>query len=573
MSYDLLFKKANDLYLAGALNQAEELYRQILEVVPENPDVLNMLGLTAHAKGCFNEACDYFYKALQFAPGHLPIYFNLAVSLTSAGKLHEAVKAYLKVIGLNPDIKEVYNNLGGIYENLHDYNTAKEYYRKASALDSAYLEPAVNLAVLENNVAALQQIAKQHPCSALPPYYLAQLNLKQNNPLQAEQYIRTAQNLDDTSFEIYLSAGNIFLKLGKTDEAEQAFSKVLKLNAKCVPALINLGMLENDENLYRAALDLEPDNAEAHAGLATLLYKQKRTLEALEEYRKAVIINPDMPAVSNNLALILKDGGDYRRAIDLLLNAVKQSPENTEIAINLAETLTLFYNQNHQEAEKIAEQWKLFMPDNLFAARVFASFKGENCANTAQYAEALFDAFAETYEQTMQNINYAAIQKLQSLGFAPVGKVLDLGCGTGLVGQAFKSSANSFVGVDISQKMLDAAASKSSYSALIKDDVTDFLCKNELKFNFIIALDAIEYVDSFESLAAFLENIPFIFTIENAADEVSNYQLGTSGRYRHNPQYIRKTLANVGYKKIKEYPLVLRQENGADVNGTLFWAE
>lgn len=573
MSYDLLFEEANNLYLSGALNQAEDLYRQILEVVPENPDVLNMMGLTAHAKGCFSEACEYFYKALQFAPHHLPLYFNLAVSLTAAGKLHEAANAYFEVIKLNSNIKEAYNNLGGIYESLNQPEKAKEYYRKALKIDAAYLEPSVNLAALDHDVAALQSLCEQHPMSALPLYYLALINFKQNNLAEAERYIKLAQNRDTSSADIYLLAGNIALKTNNTDEAVKAFAQALQINGKCAPALINLAALTTDESLYRRALDLEPNNAEAHAGLAALLYKQKRTLEALEEYRQAVILNPDMPEVSNNLALILKDTGDYERAADLLLNAIKQALQQTEFSINLAETLTLFYAQNPQEACKIAEQWQKFAPDNVFANRLVAAFNGKISADGKAYTEALFDAFAENYEQTMQNINYSAIAKLKELNFTPIGKVLDLGCGTGLVGQALKSDKNSFTGVDISQKMLNLAASKGVYADLIKDDIVNFLSCNKLSFDFYIALDVFEYIDDFAKITTLIKNKPFIFTIENAPDEVSSYQLNASGRYKHNPQYIRKQLTAAGYKNIKEYPLILRQENGADVNGTMFWAE
>ena len=573
MSYDLLFEKANNLYLAGALNQAEDLYRQILEVVPENPDVLNMMGLTAHAKGCFSEACECFYKALRFSPRHLPLYFNLAVSLTAAGKLHEAVKAYFEVIKLDANIKEAYNNLGGIYESLNQPEKAKEYYRKALKIDAAYLEPSVNLAALDHDVAALQSLCEQHPTSALPLYYLALINFKQNNLAEAEQYIKLAQNRDTSSADIYLLAGNIALKINNTDEAVKAFAQALQINGKCASALINLAALTADESLYRKALDLEPNNAEAHAGLAALLYKQKRTLEALEEYRQAVILNPDMPEMSNNLALILKDTGDYERAADLLLNAIKQAPQQTDFSINLAETLTLFYAQNPQEACKIAEQWQKFAPDNVFVNRLVSAFNGKNIADGKAYTEALFDAFAENYEQTMQNINYSAIAKLKELNFAPIGKVLDLGCGTGLVGQAFKSAANSFIGVDISQKMLNLAASKGVYADLIKDDIINFVSANKLKFDFIIALDVVEYIDDFCKIAACVNGIPFIFTIENAPENVIEYKLNTSGRYQHNPRYICKQLTAAGYKNIKEYPLILRQENGADVNGTLFWAE
>lgn len=573
MSYDLLFEKANNLYLAGALNQAEDLYRQILEAVPENPDVLNMMGLTAHAKGCFSEACECFYKALRFAPRHLPLYFNLAVSLTAAEKLHEAVNAYFEVIKLDANIKEAYNNLGGIYESLNQPEKAKEYYRKALKIDAAYLEPSVNLAALDHDVAALQSLCEQHPTSALPLYYLALINFKQNNFTEAEKYIVSAQNSDNVSADIYLLAGNIALKLNNSDEAVKAFTKALQINGKCASALINLASLTEDETFYRKALDLESNNAEAHAGLATLLYKQKRILEALEEYRQAVILNPDMPEMSNNLALILKDTGDYERAADLLLNAIKQAPQQTDFSINLVETLTLFYAQNPQEACKIAEQWQKFAPDNVFANRLVSAFNGKNIADGKAYTEALFDAFAENYEQTMQNINYSVIDKLKELNFTPIGKVLDLGCGTGLVGQAFKTDKNSFIGVDISQKMLNLAALKNVYIDLIKDDIVHFLQTANLNFDLAIALDVVEYVDDFAKITTRLNRTPFIFTIENAPDNVNDFRLNASGRYQHNPRYICKQLTAAGYKNIKEYPLILRQENGVDVNGTLFWAE
>ena len=66
MSYDLMFQKANSLYINGSLDEAEQLYRHILEAVPENPDVLNMMGLTAQAKNMHQQAVSYFSQALKF---------------------------------------------------------------------------------------------------------------------------------------------------------------------------------------------------------------------------------------------------------------------------------------------------------------------------------------------------------------------------------------------------------------------------------------------------------------------------------------------------------------------------
>ena len=47
MGYDLLFQQALGFHEQGRLNEAENIYRQILETAPNNPDILNLLGLIA----------------------------------------------------------------------------------------------------------------------------------------------------------------------------------------------------------------------------------------------------------------------------------------------------------------------------------------------------------------------------------------------------------------------------------------------------------------------------------------------------------------------------------------------
>ena len=51
MGYDLLFQQALGFHEQGRLNEAENIYRQILETAPNNPDILNLLGLIAQQKG------------------------------------------------------------------------------------------------------------------------------------------------------------------------------------------------------------------------------------------------------------------------------------------------------------------------------------------------------------------------------------------------------------------------------------------------------------------------------------------------------------------------------------------
>lgn len=573
MSYTLMFEQANALYADGAFTQAERLYRQILQTNPQNPDVLNMLGLVAHAQGLFEQATECFYKALQITPSHQPLYFNLAVSLQALHKFTEAKNAYLKLIELNPNIKEAFNNLGGVYECLHNTMEAEKCYLKALALDANYLEAEVNLLVLKNDVSALEQLTLKYPEQALPYYYLALMNFNKSLFDKAQEFIDQALQYDATSFEIFLLAGEIALKTNRKSQAAAYFEKALGLNKYCSSAMINLAVLEQDEDLFKQALNLEPNNAETHAGYAALLYAQKRTVEALEEYRKAVIINPSMPEISNNLALILKDMGEYEQALDLLLNAFKLNPKEVDFSVNLAETLTLFYEQSPERALQIAGQWKNFAPDNVFALHIFSAFSQQKSPQLSQYAEALFDEFAQTYDNTMSSINYGVIDKIKTIIPEFTGRILDLGCGTGLAAIAFKTQNNEFVGVDISQKMLDIAASRKLYAQLIKSDILDFLQGNKLKYNFIMSLDVFEYIENISDVINLCYPINFLFTTENAPQGVTDCKLASTGRYQHNPDYVLNLLKNAGYQNISHRQLVLRQENGKDVLGTLFVAQ
>ncbi len=60
MSYDLILRQALKLHDEGRLDEAERLYRQILETAPDHPVVLNLLGLVAQSKGLHEQAVSFF---------------------------------------------------------------------------------------------------------------------------------------------------------------------------------------------------------------------------------------------------------------------------------------------------------------------------------------------------------------------------------------------------------------------------------------------------------------------------------------------------------------------------------
>ena len=175
MSYDLLFQQGIKLHEAGRFDEAEQIYRQILETAPNNPDIINLLGLIAQNKGLHQEAIAYFAKAIRLSPSHAPYQFNFAVSLEGLGKLREALDAYEKVITLAPDVKETYFKCGQINKELNNDSKAQNCFHKALELDPNYLEAKIELAKFASNpTAILQNLEAEYPNSPLLPYWLSQ---------------------------------------------------------------------------------------------------------------------------------------------------------------------------------------------------------------------------------------------------------------------------------------------------------------------------------------------------------------------------------------------------------------
>ncbi|MBP5353378.1 MAG: tetratricopeptide repeat protein [Alphaproteobacteria bacterium] len=574
MSYQLMFQKAVELQQNGALNEAEHIYRQILETAPDNADVLNLLGLIAQTRGIHNEAVNYFYKAAESAPHHFPIYFNLAVSLGALGKYMEAHEAYQKVLQLKPDCKEACFGIGNLYWQQNNLEAAAKAYRQALDIDSQYTEARTNLYEIENDIENLQKIADGNPMAL---YYLGRRTFNDKDFTGAAAYLASADKLT-TDDEIKAMLGEALLQTGEPDTAHKLFLQAQNLNSQNLTAVLNLADMAAEkhqfgeaEKYYQRAIELDPRNLRAHANYANMLCQSKRTLEALEQYRHAVIIAPQTPELSYNLSLILKTLEEYEQALDLMFHAFYLAPTHDDWALNIAETLITFYQKAPEKALKITENWYQKMPENIIVKHLWATLHQQPSEVSKEYNTLLFNNFAATYEQTLGNIHYNVVAKIAEL-YAPMkGRILDLGCGTGLVAAALKNNDNRFTGVDIAENMLAIARQKNIYDTLLQTDILSYLQGNKQPFDVIIAADVFCYFGDLQPILQACHPTRLIFSVE-VEKEAEGYKIYPQGRYKHNPEAIEKLLTACGYTQIQKHPLILRQENGVDVDGMIFEA-
>ena len=87
---------------AGNLQQAESLYRQVLQQWPRQPDALNLLGVMANQVGRPELAVDLIGQAIAQLPNEPDFHGNLAAAYQLMGRVADAIRHFRESIRLNP---------------------------------------------------------------------------------------------------------------------------------------------------------------------------------------------------------------------------------------------------------------------------------------------------------------------------------------------------------------------------------------------------------------------------------------------------------------------------------------
>ena len=211
-------------------------------------------------------------------------------------------------------------------------------------------------------------------------------------------------------------------------------------------ALKQMGKINESLIASQKSAQLKPQDAEAHNNLGVVLNELGRLDEAEISYKKAITLKPDYAEAHNNLGGLL-----------VILN-------------KLVEAKTCF--------KKAVE----FKPDYAEAKHLLSALT-EHTTNSAprKYVETLFDNYAINFEHSLVNkLEYKTPKLITELLVAKnpniqLGSVLDLGCGTGLIGDEIKNYCSNLEGVDLSKSMLEKASAKNIYDKLEINKISEIL--------------------------------------------------------------------------------------------------
>jgi predicted TPR repeat methyltransferase len=157
--------------------------------------------------------------------------------------------------------------------------------------------------------------------------------------------------------------------------------------------------------------------------------------------------------------------------------------------------------------------------------------------------------------------------------------ILDLGCGTGLLGVYLGRVSGKFVGVDLSTKMLEQAARHNVYTDLRQNDLLAELQQAAPQsFDYVTANDVFVYVgDLSEAVHAAFKVVrsggALIFSCETADESEGALILRPSKRYAHSRSSVEMLCRDAGFSSWDIEPIELRLEKKVAIDGFIVIAE
>ena len=133
------------LHKEGRIDEAREMYAEILDATPGQPDALHYLGVLNHQTGASEEGAELIRQAIELAPGNASMRSNYGNVLQQLGRLEEAEEAYRQTLQLDPALVEAHYNLGVVLRRRNKTEEAEGALLNALRLDPQHSDSHQNL--------------------------------------------------------------------------------------------------------------------------------------------------------------------------------------------------------------------------------------------------------------------------------------------------------------------------------------------------------------------------------------------------------------------------------------------
>nr|XP_040136781.1 protein O-mannosyl-transferase TMTC1 isoform X6 [Ictidomys tridecemlineatus] len=310
--------------LAEQFTSLSLLYKDVSKTLCQTPaEILALMpdcdSIKKGSKERFKEAEEIYQAGIKNCPDSSDLHNNYGVFLVDSGSPEKAVAHYQQAIRLSPSHHVAMVNLGRLYRSLGENSMAEEWYKRA-------LQVARKAEILS-------------PLGAL--YY------NTGRYEEALQIYREAAALQPSQRELRLALAQVLAVMGQTKEAEKMTSHIVSEETGCLECYRLLSAIYSKQEHHDKALDaidkalqLKPKDpkvvSELYFTKGNQLREQNLLDKAFESYKAAVALNPDQAQAWMNMGGIQHIKGNYVSARAYYERALQLVPDSKLLKENLA---------------------------------------------------------------------------------------------------------------------------------------------------------------------------------------------------------------------------------------------
>ncbi len=326
------------------------------------------------------------------------------------------------------------------------------------------------------------------------------------------------------------------------------------------------GHLEMAANLISQAIAANGRMPDFHYNLAIVLRAQHKLKAAAQSYQRAILLKPDYADAHNNLGNVWKALGKRDKARASFERALQCRPGNADTHYNLG-----ILCSDSSDRDGAVRHFHLCLdhdPDDSRGVRMLLAQLGlADVPQRTPPAQLLniYDVRSRFWDGESSYFGHELVAEgLQACAADSKMDILDIGCGTGLVGAQVRRLAGRLDGVDISLAMLEKARGKNIYDGLVQADLVSFMSDHKGGYDAILgAATLIHFGDLraiFQAAATCLRDGGlFVFTVfSGEADNVgeaggtdfsvaANKDLARSGCFTHSAGYVDRLAPESGF--------------------------
>ena len=354
----------------------------------------------------------------------------------------------------------------------------------------------------------------------------------------------------------WIAEGHAHYEAQRWNEACIAFERGLALDPRQANAWYRLGNAREEQGqndlavvtCFEKAVALEPSHAQAWNNLGNVQQRLGRAEQAMASYRNALQAEPGLAQACLNLGRLAQARGDHPLALECFRAGLKHHPRDPTF-------------------------------EHLVAAA--AGLTPERAP--ASYITNLYDGLAQQFENHLvQDLKYGVPEVLANMvrpeletarNPAAAARVIDLGCGTGLVGVALAATGAQIVGVDLSPRMLEIAARRGAYAGLERGEMVEVLARTAAgSVQAVVAADVFIYIGDLAPVFAAVTRVLAprgLFALSVEGMDEGTYRLQANGRYTHAPAYLRALAAQCGLEERRLERATIRREGRGTAEGWL----